>query len=87
MKLIYLEWEDAIGQSGWHTEEEFKQWATKDNTVCKQVGWVYKETKKYLILSSRLSLDNYAQKDSELQYGQLEKIPKTWIRKKKILKI
>jgi hypothetical protein len=86
MKLVYIEWEDAISQSGWHDEDEIKEWTEKDNITVKEVGWIYKENKTHIVLVSRLHQEVYNGKISN-GYGLLQKIPKTWIRKMKVLKI
>ena len=79
MKLVYIEWEDAIAQAGWYSKKGVKNWAKKDNMLVKQTGWIYKETKKHIILISRLSVDS---PNKIISYGNLQKIPKTWIRKR-----
>lgn len=85
MKLIYLEWEDAIAAQGWHNEKEIKDWVAKDNAIVSEVGWVYAENKTHIVLVSRKI--NEIDKGKEYEsYGLLQKIPKTWIRKRKTLK-
>ena len=77
-KLIYIEWEDAIANHGWHDTKQMADWAKDSSTLIKQVAWVYGETEEYLILYSRCSMDR---PEEETYYGNLQKIPKTWIRK------
>ncbi len=84
MKLIYLEWEDATSQNGWHTKEEVEQWIKDDNVLIRQVGWIIEENKKYLILVSRLGKSIF-EGEEDPSYGLIQKIPKTWIRKRKDL--
>lgn len=79
MKLIYLEWEDACGESGWKHESEIKDWIKEATTLVQQTGWVISETKTHLVICSRKTPDHEAW---EREYGHLQKIPKTWIRKK-----
>ena len=86
MKLVYIEWEDAIAQTGWHNEDEMEEWAKRDNMITKEVGWVYKENKTHLILVSRM-LDEETKDRNYKSFGLLQKIPKTWIRKRKIIKL
>lgn len=86
MKLIYLEWEDAIASQGWHNKKEIEDWSAKDNAIVSEVGWVYKENKTHIILVSRKI--NELDKDNTYEsYGLLQKIPKTWIRKRKVIKL
>lgn len=80
MKLIYLEWEDATSESSWHSEHEVEQFVDSSNLV-KQVGWIYKENKEFLVLAGRMI--DWSNNDPG--YGQLQKIPKTWIRKRIVL--
>ena len=86
MKLIYLEWCDAVANTGWHTKEDLKNkgWDSEDMWIIKQVGWVYKETSKYILLVSQFKLKDIFEEE---QYGQLQKIPKTWIIKRQIINI
>ena len=84
MKLIYIEWEDAVSQSGWHSKKDMEEWVSDDNICVKEVGWLYKETKKYIVLVGRLSPYKDHNK-TDMDYGLLQKIPKTWIRKRKNL--
>ena len=84
MKLIYIEWEDAHARSGWHTEEEMESYHSGERAIVKEIGWVYKENPQYLTLYSRV-IDWKEYNDT--QYGLLQKIPKTWIRKRKTIKL
>lgn len=84
MKLIYLEWEDAISQASWCTKDELDDFSS-EVALIRQVGWIYKETKKYLILVGRL--DDRNEGEEKNGYGMLQKIPKTWIRKRKEIKL
>ena len=82
MKLLYLEWEDAIANSQWNDDREIEDFA-KEVAIIKQVGWVYREDEKYIILVGRIDVRG----GENNCYGNLQKIPKTWIRVKKIIKI
>ena len=84
MKLIYIEWEDAVSNDEWAYEDVARIWAKTTSLTVKQVGWVLEENKRYLVLVSRRH-DWQGGHDS--QFGMLQKIPKTWIRKRKVLKI
>lgn len=82
MKLIYLEWEDAIANSQWNDKEEVEDFS-EEIALIKQVGWVYKENKKYIVLVGRMD-----ERNGECnEFGNLQKIPKTWIRVRKEIKI
>jgi hypothetical protein len=75
VKLIYLEWEDAIANGAWFTLEETRYWADNASMLIQQVGWVYEETDRHILLVSRLC-------PTEKTLGSIQKIPKTWIRKR-----
>lgn len=84
MKLIYIEWADSVSSgSQWYSKEELKDWDTDDFWIVKQVGFVIKETKEFILLCSQYRPPNHFVTDGD--YGHLQKIPKTWIRKRKIL--
>lgn len=80
MKLVYIEWHDAqdLGQ-GWKTEEDISS-RVQEEFIVKEVGWLYEETEKYIVIASQKAWQD------EL-FGHLTRIPKGWIRKRKILKI
>jgi hypothetical protein len=80
--IIYLEWIDAYGNSRWFSKTEFLQFMN-DECWMKEVGFLIKETDKYLIFAQRFS--GYKLEQNDQQYGSIHKIPKTWIRKKRIL--
>lgn len=81
-KLIYIEWEDAVASSAWKDREEVTKWGKEAiATVC-DVGWVMEENDKYLVLASR-----YGPQKEDPIWGNLQKIPKTWIRKRKTIKL
>lgn len=85
LKLVYIEWNDAFSSGSWHNKTELNKFA---NDVCliKQIGWLYKETKTHIVLISRISF--YIPDDEKgTEYGQLQNIPKTWIKKRKTIKL
>ena len=79
MKLVYIEWCDAVSNSSWFDKKEVDKWCEDESEIIKQVGWIYKETNEYMVLVSRLSKSNNGAWD---QYGSIQKIPKTWIYKR-----
>ena len=82
-KLIYIEWGDAIAHSGWRSLDDAIKWSREHNYFVEQVGWVIEENDKYICIASSRALPS----DDEPQYSQLQKIPKTWIRKRKTIKL
>ena len=83
MKLIYLQWADATSpaENHWREIEEAKQWAKEDDYWIEQVGWVLEENEKYILLACQKSITVSGVQVE--QFGLLQKIPKTWIRKRK----
>lgn len=86
MKLIYIEWADAINNhaSNWNTKEDVTLWAKESDWYIRECGWLIEETKEHIVLAgSWKPEDEY----TEEQFSLLKKIPKTWIRKRKEIKI
>lgn len=81
-KLVYLEWADALYTSDWISKRRIKSWARNSDWIVNHVGWIIEENDRYTIIASRLSL-----KGENDEFGSLQKIPRTWIRRRKILKI
>jgi len=83
LKKIYIEWADAISSGCvWINKDELEDWLDTSEWIVKQVGFVLKETDKYILLASHYKLED---KWGVEQYGHLQKIPKGWIRKIKVL--
>ena len=87
MKLIYIEWADATSPeaTSWWTEESAIEWAENDSYWIESTGWLLKETEKYILLGMNRSTTETGR--DIIQYGNLQKIPKTWIRKRKVIKL
>lgn len=78
-KLIYIEWCDATSfDDVWKTKDESIEWAENSSWIVCNVGWLVKETPKYILLASKKCRD-------EDYIGGLIKIPKTWIVKRKVV--
>jgi hypothetical protein len=79
-QLYYFEWCDAQTYvEGWHSEEDILRWAKTDNWIICQVGYLLIETKEYLVIATQ----HNPQIDTEDQFAEITKIPKTWIRRRK----
>ena len=83
-KLIYIEWADAIMNSEWFEENLVRGWIDQSDWWICEVGWLIEETKKHIILAMRRKKEDI---NTVGQWGGLHKIPKTWIRKRKELKV
>jgi len=78
MELYYIEWVDAIANTGWMSEGETDDWFKTQSMIVKQVGWIVYEDDECIGMIGRLSEWDGGVKE----YGQLQKIPTTWIKKK-----
>ena len=79
-KLIYIEWADTVSSgSDWVEKENLNEWIDNTEWIIKQCGFVIKETSKYLLLAGYIKPEDDF---TDIQYGHLQKIPKTWIRKR-----
>jgi len=87
MKLIYLEWADATSPDGrsWWYEEDALEWAREDDYWISQSGWLLEETKEYILIAGAAS--DLKSSGITKSYAHLQKIPKTWIRKRQIIKL
>jgi len=88
--LVYLEWQDACSYDGsaevgsWKSEEEAVEWGKNAEWYVRQAGFIIKENKKYITIAGMCEPGN---NDHVPMFGHLQKIPKTWIRKRKLLKV
>ena len=84
LKLVYFEWVDAFKNSGrWFSYSGVYGWAKNNNFWVIQTGFIVEETDKYIILADSFTPPDHV---VEATFYGLTKIPKTWIRKKKVLK-
>ena len=77
MKLVYIEWGDALANANWFTTEEAVRWAEESSWLIREVGWVMKETRDYIVLASTWKPEDDW---TEEQVKLLQKIPKTWVK-------
>ena len=84
MKLVYIEWEDAVGRNNWMNKDDMKAWIKDGRCFVHSVGWVMEETDKYIVLSGQKSPES---KYGDELFAMTERIPKAWIRKRKIIKL
>jgi len=84
MKLLYIEWQDAVHNAEWFPEHLATIWHESTQYTIKECGWLVKEDKRGITLASRLKPED---NNTEMQYGGLQYIPKTWILKRKEIKV
>ena len=83
-KKIYIRWCDATSRyESWTNLEDSVSWADTSNWEIEELGWLLKETREYILIAGKKGLEN----NKEPLYGQVTKIPKTWIKKLIVLKI
>lgn len=80
VKLVYIEWVDSVAMvPEWLSKDEAIEWGDEhDNNIIKQVGFVVKKTKRFLLLVSRISPE---------QVGGVFKIPIQCITKTVFLEV
>jgi len=77
--LVYIEWCDAmINNNVWMSTEEAIEWADEESWIVQQVGFILKETEKYILLASKKNI--YDKENPEV--GSVIKIPTTWVLKR-----
>lgn len=84
-KLVYIEWADAVANAIWMLDSEAENWADKGSDwIVKECGFIVKETKEYICLAGRYKPED---NNTDAQFGNLQKIPKTWILKRKTINV
>jgi len=87
-KLVYIEWVDAYQdvEGGWRTEDDIDMWLEKyGDFVIKQCGWLIKVEKEFIVIASEIHKGH--DEDDLPQFSLIQKIPKPWIKKRKVIKI
>lgn len=87
MKMEYIEWEDVTSSgASWYDKEEMELWAdnASQGFVVKNVGFILKETKRYILMCSHYHPETAIVPE---QYGHLQKILKSLIIKRKVIEI
>lgn len=74
--IISVTWIDSMATGRWYNEEEVNSWEKEDET-CHSVGFLFKVSKRLIILY---------QNSSPTEYGNLTSIPRKIIIKIKLLK-
>lgn len=84
---IYIEWADTISplEKVWRNELSSIEWAVNEDYWVSEMGFLIKETKEWILLAGRYNVTKEGDIE-EISLGDLTKIPKGWIRNRKILK-
>jgi len=80
--VYFIEWHDAHSNGGWFSKNELENFINKDKCICQEIGWILNEDKDVIVLACRRL--KWAE-DGDAKWGMLQKIPKAWLRKKKLL--
>lgn len=83
MKLLYIEWADAVHNAEWFPIDLAEKWHDSTQYTIKECGWLVKEDKRGITLAARYKP---ADQNTDAQYGGLQWIPKPWIIKRKEIK-
>lgn len=81
-KLVYIRWQDAHHNGSWMTPSNLEEEVNREMLICENIGWVVYEDEKEIHIVSRRS--NWIV-DTADSYGLYQRIPKAWIRKKKVM--
>lgn len=84
MKLIYIEWQDAVHNANWFEKDLAERWHDTTQYIIKECGWLVKEDKRGVTLACRWKIED---DNTATQLGGLQYIPKPWIIKRKEIKI
>lgn len=79
-----IEWQDAHSRAGWATDRELEEFIKEEKCICEEVGWILSESKDEVVMGARRLKWRTNSLDSE--WGLLQKIPKAWIKKRRLLK-
>lgn len=79
IKLIYIEWVDAIRNSNWMLSHEALGWGKISQWIVRETGWLIEEKKEYIILAMGHKM---ADENTDEQFNNLIKIPKPWIQRR-----
>ena len=83
-EIIYFIWGDAVRNNKWQTLDETTVWVRNINWNVHEVGFLVEENEKYLVVASAFTPEN---KDTDLQFNGLLKVPRGWIKIIKRIKI
>lgn len=80
MKLVYLEWCDAVASAPeWSARSVVDEWGKNTEWVIRECGWVVEETKEYIVIASCWKPEDELMEE---QFKHLMKIPKTWVKRR-----
>lgn len=81
LKLIYVEWDDASSRAAWMVEDELDGYGRSSHIV-RQSGFLLEQTDRHLLLAGAVTVES---KWSAELFGDVTRIPRTWIRRQRVL--
>lgn len=72
---VYVEWVDIIAtDSGWHSREDVDYWIENESDTVKQIGFLYRDTKGYVVLVDSFITPSYLGAATKIPKGNIIKI-------------
>ena len=78
-KHYSITWADAESWASWHTEAGIEDVVNSETFWIEMSGWILYEDTRFIVLSTKRSRDGL--------WGNVYKIPKAWVTKKKVIKL
>jgi orotate phosphoribosyltransferase-like protein len=68
MKKVEVIWRDIINWDGWHEMDDVDNFATSDDNIVSQIGYLYEQDENHIVLVNAFFAD-------KSKFGTIEKIP------------
>lgn len=81
VRVVYLEWDDAATRAPWMTLEELDEYQ-RGQWLVRQSGFLLAETDTHLLIAGGWAPEDHWRVD---QFGPTTRIPKAWIRHRRVL--
>lgn len=81
LKLLYLEWDDAATRARWMDVDEVEAYAA-GQFLTRQTGFLLEETSQHLVIAGSWAPEDEWHVE---RFGDVTRIPKTWIRQRRVL--
>jgi hypothetical protein len=75
LPLVMVEWYDAESEADWATENELEEWSG-ELSVATEVGWIYSQTDKIIVLVSAFFADGTFGNRTKIPVGMVKSIKK-----------
>lgn len=79
----YIEWCDALAHNpGWMCEDDVMDWSEDNSFMVSGFYWIISEDDNQLTVAQSMTTEEH----EETMYNSIYKIPKGWIKKRKVIK-